>query len=121
MYIRVYGGSHEIYLGYRPLAVSFLDPSQAGEVNIIRIFIINLNSSESLLFTGEFRLRIGCLNVTTQTRTYAISESVSRAAVRATVDGDEGIIHLPLTPGDNVTSVRLEILICNVRMEEVNF
>lgn len=120
MYIRVGEDSQEIYLGYRPLAISFLDSSDDDEVNVIRIFIINLNSSDSLLFTGEFRLRVRCLNVTTQTRNYVISESVSYAAVKATVDGNDGTVLLPLTSEDTLTRVRLEILICNVKIEEVN-
>ena len=120
MYIRVNNDSREIYLGYRPLAVSFLDSSQNGQVNVIRIFIINLNYSESLLFTGGFRLRIRCLNVTSQTRSYNITDSVSYAAVKATVDGETGTVHLPLSSGDSFTLVRLEILVCNVRLEEVN-
>jgi len=120
MYIQVGDNCQEIYLGYRPLAISFLDSSQNGQMNVIRIFIINLNSSESLLFTGEFRLRIRCLNVTSQTRSYNITDSVSYAAVKATVDGNTGTVHLPLSNEGNYTLVRLEVLICNVRLEEVN-
>jgi len=120
MYIRAGNNCQEIYLGYRPLAISFLDSSQNGQINVIRIFIINLNSSESLLFTGEFRLRIRCLNITSQTRSYNITDPVSHAAVRATVDGETGVVHLPLSSGDSFTLVRLEILVCNVKLEEVN-
>jgi len=120
MYIRVGDDSQEIYLGYRPLAISFLDSSQNGQVNVIRIFIINLNSSESVLFTGGFRLRIRCVNVTTQTRSYNITGSASYASVNATIDGSTGAVHLPLSSGDSFTLVRLEILVCNVRLEEVN-
>jgi len=120
MYIRVGDDSQEIYLGYRPLAVSFLDSSQDSQVNVIRIFIINLNSSESLLFTGEFRLRIRCLNITSQTRSYNITDSVSYAAVKATAEGNTKTVHLPLSSGDSFTLVRLEVLVCNIRLEEVN-
>jgi len=120
MYIRVGDNSQEIYLGFRPLAISFLDSSQDSQVNVIRIFIINLNSSESLLFTGGFRLRIRCLNVTSQTRSYNITDSVSYAAVKATVEGETGTVHLPLSSGGSFTLVRLEILVCNVRIEEVD-
>jgi len=120
MYIRVDDGSQEIYLGYRPLAISFLDSSQNGQVNVIRIFIINLNSSESLLFTGGFRLRIRCLNITSQTRSYNITGSVSSATVRATAEGNEGTVLLSLSGEGSFTLVRLEILVCNIKIEEVN-
>ena len=120
MYIRVGDDCQEIYLGYRPIAISFLDSSQNAQWNVIRIFVINLNSSESLIFTGGFRLRVRCVNVTSQTRSYNISDSVSYAAVNVTIDGNEGTVLLPLSSGDNFTLVRLEILVCNVKLEEVN-
>jgi len=120
MYIRVGDDCQEIYLGYRPLAVSFLDSSQSDQLNAVRIFIINLNSSESVLFTGGFRLRIRCLSITSQTRSYNITGSVSSAAVRATIDGNTGTVLLPLSSGGSFTLVRLKILICNVKLEEVS-
>lgn len=120
MYIRVGDNCREIYLGYRPLAISFLDSSQDDQVNVIRIFIINLNSSEDLLFTGGFRLRIRCVNITSQTRSYNITGSVSYAAVKSTIDGNSGTVHLPLSSGGSFTLIRLEVLVCNVKLEEVN-
>ena len=120
MFIRVGNDCQEIYLGYRPLAISFLDSSQNSQLNIIRIFIINLNSSENLLFTGGFRLRIRCINVTSQTGTYNISSSISYANIKVTIDGNEGAVHLPLSNNGAFTLVRLEILVCNVKIEEVN-
>jgi len=120
MYIRISDDSQEIYLGYRPLTFSFTDSSQNNQLNVIRIFIINLNSSESVLFTGGFHLRIRCLSITTQTRSYNITGSVSSATVRAAIDGNAGVVYLPLSSEDSFTLVRLEILICNIKLEEVN-
>jgi len=119
MYIRINGDDHEIYLGYRPLAVSFLDTSETDTVNVVRIFILNLNSSESLLFTGSFRLRIRCVNVTSETWNYNLTGQVDFAKVKATVEGDEGTVYLPLSSNGSYTLVRLEVLVCNVRLEEV--
>jgi len=120
MYMRINGDSQEIYLGYRPLAVSFLDASEANTVNVVRIHIVNLNVSESLLFTGSFRLRIRCVNVTTETRNYNLTGDVSRAEIKVTVEEEEGTVLLPLTSNGGFTVVRVEILVCNIRLEEVN-
>jgi len=119
MYIRNSGDDQEIYLGYRPLAVSFLDTSENNTVNVVRIFLINLNSSESLLFTGSFRLRIRCVNVTTETQSYNFTGEVPFAVVKVTVEGDEGTVYLPLSSSGGFTLVRTEVLVCNVRLEEV--
>jgi len=120
MYIRVYNGSQEIYLGYRPLIASFTSSLQNNQINIIRIFIINLNSSENLLFTGGFRLRIRCLNITSCVKTYNLTESVSSASIKVTIDGETRCVTLPLSSEETFTLARLEVFVCNVKVEEVN-
>ena len=119
MYIRINGDSQEIYLGYRPLAISFLDTSETGVVNVVRIFIVNLNSSENLQFTGSFRLRVRCVNVTTEARDYNLTGEFSYAQVKATIEGKEGTVNLPLSSSVGFTVVRVETLVCNVEIEEV--
>ncbi len=121
MFIRVNGHNQEIYLGYRPLAISFMDTSEAGAVNVVRIFIVNLNSSESLLFTGSFRVRVNCVNITTQATTYNLTGEFPYAQVKATIEGSEGTVSLPLSSVDGFTVVRVEVLVCNIRLEEVKF
>lgn len=121
MFIRVNGDDQEIYLGYRPLAISFQDTSEAGVVNVVRIFIINLNSSESLLFTGSFRVRINCVNITTETTTFNLLGDYSNAQIKATTEGSEGTVSLPLSSAGGFTVVRVEVLVCNIMLEEVKF
>ena len=121
MFIRINGDSQEIYLGYRPLVISFLDSSETGAVNVVRIFIVNLNSSESLQFTGGFRVRIGCVNITTETSTYNLTGEFTYAQVKVTSEGSEGTVSLPLSSADGFTVVRVETLVCNVKLEEVKF
>ena len=120
MYIRVNDDSQEIYLGYRPLVTSFTSSLQNEQINVIRIFIINLNSSEDLLFTGGFRLRIRCLNITSCVKTYNLTEPDSSASIKVTIDGETKEVTSPLSSGENFTFVRLEILVCNVKVEEVS-
>jgi hypothetical protein len=121
MFIRINGDSQEIYLGYRPLVISFLDSSETGTVNVVRIFIVNLNSSENLQFTGGFRVRIGCVNITTETSTYNLTGEFTYAQVKVTSEGSEGTVSLPLSSADGFTVVRVETLVCNVKLEEVKF
>jgi hypothetical protein len=118
MYIRINGDRNEIYLGYRPLAISFLDTSETSAVNVVRIFIINLNSSENLLFTGGFSLRIRCVNVTAE-RDYNLTGEFSYAQVKVTAEGSEGTVSLALSSTGGVTAVRVETLVCNIKLEEV--
>jgi len=119
MYMRIYGDRQEIYLGYRPLAISFLDNSGGNMVNVVRIYLINLNSSESLLFTGGLRVRVQCMSVATETQNHNFTGVLSSVAVNVSVDGDVDTVHLPLSSEGSFTLVRVEILVCNVRLEEV--
>ena len=89
-------------------------------MNVVRIFLVNLNSSEDLMFTGSFRLRIRCANVTTASRNHNLTGEVPLATVTATTDGDQGAVCLPLSSNGDFTLVRIEIFVCNVRLEEVN-
>jgi hypothetical protein len=120
MYISTNGDNQEIYLGYRPLAISFLDTSETGTVNVVRIFVINLNSSERLQFTGNFCLRIRCVNVTTDTRNYNLTGEISYAQIKVTAEGSEGTVFLPLSSVGGSTVVRVEMLVCNIMLEEVD-
>jgi len=119
MYIRINGDNQEIYLGYRPLLISFLDTSETSTVNVVRIFIINLNSSESLQFTGSFRLRVRCVNVTTDTKNYNFAGEISYAQVKVTAEGAEGTVYLPLSSVGGFTVVRVETFVCNIKLEGV--
>ena len=119
MYIENGENSQELRLGYRPLAVSYQESQDGSTVNVVRIYIINLNSSESLWFKGSFRVKARCLNVTVDSRSYNFSGGVSSVIVRASVDGDEGTVTLPLSSSGSFTLVRVEVLVCNIRLEEV--
>ncbi|MBS7615271.1 hypothetical protein KEJ18_06045 [Candidatus Bathyarchaeota archaeon] len=119
MYVRINGDSQEIYLGYRPLAISFLDASQTGIMNVVRIFIVNLNSSENLQYTGSFQVRVRCLNVTTKSWNFNLTDEIYNAYVKAAVEGEEGTVSLSLSSSGGFTVVRVEVLVCNIRIEEV--
>jgi len=120
MYITNDEDIQEIYLGYRPLAASFVDTSDSNATNIMRIHIVNLNSSRGLIYQGSFRIKVHCVNVTLATRNYNLPYKISTAVVKATIDGNEGIIYLPISGNGGYTIVKTEILICNIRLEEVN-
>jgi len=120
MFITNDENSKEIHLGYRPLAVSFIDRSETNLTNIIRIYVLNLNSSEDLTFQGSFRIRIHCVNVTIETRNYNLPNEVSTALAETSIDNDVDKVYLPISSNGESTIVKVEILICNIKLEEVN-
>jgi hypothetical protein len=115
------GSAHyEITLAYRPLASSTVtDSSSEKPTNNLRIYIINLNSSESVTRMGSLRLKATCVNVTSSWLSYDFPNAITSLMVKADVDGNFGTVSLPISSGAQGALVNLETVICTVKIEEV--
>lgn len=113
---------YEIALSYRPLAGSTVTGSSNGKpVNSLRIYIVNLNSSQSITRLGSFRLKVTCVNVTSSWRSYDLSSPFSYLSVKAELDGTLGEVSLPVSSNAQGALVNLETVVCNVKMEDVGW
>jgi hypothetical protein len=111
--------SPEITLSYRPLASSTeIGLSNGKTLNNVRIYIINLNSSQSLTFQGSFYLRIYSVNVTSTLRSYNFSYPITSLAVKVTLDGVDGEVLLPISSNAEGALVNLEIVTCEIRLQK---
>jgi hypothetical protein len=111
--------SPEITLSYRPLASSTETGSIDGKpLNNLRIYILDLNSSQSLTFQGSFYLRINCVTVTSIQRSYNFSYPITSLTVKATLDGVDGEVSLPISSSAEGALVNLEIVTCEVQLEQ---
>jgi len=114
--------SYEITLSYRPLAGSTVIGSSNGRpVNNLRVYIINLNSSQSTTRLGNFRLKVTCANVTSSWQSYNFSYQITSLTVKAELDGTIGEVSLPISSNSQGAIVNLEIVTCNVRIEDVGW
>lgn len=113
---------HEITLSYRPLAGSTVTGSNNGKpVNSLRIYIVNLNSSQSIARLGSFRLKVTCVNVTSSWQSYNFSYPVTALSVKADLDGTLGEVSLPISSNAQGAIVNLETVTCNVKMEDIGW
>ena len=111
----------ELRMGYRPLVSSSLGGLFAGRrVNNIRIYIISLNSSEAFSSEGEFHLKVLCSNVSSRLHTYNLTPSVTSVGVTATLSGTERTVEVPITSGPSGSTVRVEVLVCNIEVRSVS-
>jgi hypothetical protein len=111
--------SPEITLSYRPLASSTeIESNDEKPLNNLRIYILNLNSSQSLTFQGSFYLRINCVNVTSTLRSYNFSYPITSLTVKATLDGVDGEVSLPISSSAEGSLVNLEIVTCEVQLQK---
>jgi hypothetical protein len=120
LYISQGAKSPEITLCYRPLVSSAEVGSSDGKpVNNMRIYVINLNSSQSLTLQGNFYLEIVCLNVTSSSRNYNFSYPINSLLVKVSFDGVIGEVSLPISSNAEGALVNVEVVICNIRLQRV--
>lgn len=111
----------ELIVGYRPMVSSSSGGLVAGRrVNNIRIYIINLNGSQSLSSGGEFHLKVLCSGVSTSVHTYNLTSSVSSVGITATLSGSERTVEVPITSGPSGSTVRFEVLVCHIEVRGVS-
>ena len=121
--MRVETGSEyqELVGRYRPLVSSSLgDVSGGRRINNVRIYIVNLNASEAIQSGGEFHVKVTCENVTTMVNSYDLGVTVTTMDILADLDGVQRTVAVPITVGASGSTVRVEVVVCHVKIEGVS-
>jgi hypothetical protein len=119
LYFAAGNDAKELTLCYRPSATAALIGTSDGKpLNLIRIYIINLNSSVNLVLREKFYLKITAVNVTTVTRQYDFNVSVSSLALKTIFDGTSSTVWLPVSSNVDGAVVNLEIVVSNVKIQK---
>jgi hypothetical protein len=112
--------SKELTLCYRPSAsVALISTMNGKPLNLIRIYVIDLNSSQDLVLTEKFHLKVAAVNVAIATQQYEFNSSVSSLALKAVLDGTLSTVWLPITSNTDGAIVNLETVICTIKIQEV--
>jgi hypothetical protein len=110
----------EAILCYRPFASSAVIGSSGGKpVNDLRIYIINLNSSQNLTLTREFCLKVTCVNVASTLRSPIFLYRNESLMVKVNFDGVNGEVSIPFSSNDEGAIVQVETVICNIMVQNV--
>jgi hypothetical protein len=118
LYFELGDNIKQLTLCYRPSATSApIGTSNGKPLNIIRIYILNLNSSQPLMLKEKFYLKVTAINVTTTTRQYEFNASVSSLALKADFDGALSTVWLPISSDPEGAVVNLEIVVCSVKIQ----
>jgi hypothetical protein len=113
---------YEIAISYRPLAGSSVTGESNGKpVNSLRIYIVSLNSSESITRLGSFRLKVSCTNAESNWRSYSFSDPVTSLAIKAELDGVSGEVSLPISSNALGAIVNVETITCSLKMEDIGW
>jgi len=117
LYVELGDEAKTLVLCYRPLATVAVIGSVDGKpLNLIRINILNLNSSQTLTLREKFYLKVASLNVTTATSQYAFDYAISSLALKVIFGGNSGTVWLPISSSSEGTLVNIEVTICNLKI-----
>jgi hypothetical protein len=118
LYVMLGDGKQNMVLCYRPMAtVATIGTVDGKPLNLIRVNILNLNSSHTLTLSEKFYLRVTSVNVTTLTRQYYFNTTISSLALKATLDETSSMVMMPISSNMEGAVVNLEIVICNVKVQ----
>jgi len=113
------GAQHaEILLRYRP-TVSYTTAGVESDkaVNNVRIYVVNLNSSEAIALFGKLPLKMSCVATQIITTTYTLSYEPETLLITAILDGSSGQVSIPVSSTANGAIINVEIVLCNVTIQ----
>ena len=108
----------EIQLQYRPTvtyAAAGLENGQ--EVTNIRIYIINLNSSDPIALQGELPLQIFCTSTQLTSETYQVSNQPEKVVITSQLNGANGSVSIPISSTHEGSVINIETVISNVSIQ----
>jgi hypothetical protein len=109
----------EIYLGYRPIVTSYIE-TDLNQTSILRIYLVNMNSSQSLELQDNFRVKISSTDTICQIRSIVSSSPITDVSVIATIGEVSEEVNLPSSTVLDSTIIRIETVIFNVMLVEVD-
>jgi hypothetical protein len=108
----------EIQLRYRPTVSYATGGLENGKaVTEIRIYIVNLNSSDPIALQGELPLKISCTSTQLTTKTYEVSCQPENLAITSTLDGANGSVSVPISSAPGGSIINIETVISNISIE----
>jgi len=108
----------EIQLSYRPtVTCSVAGLGDGGVVNNIRIYIVNLNASDSIRLFGELPLKITCTNTQLVTHDYIVSSATESLLITSVLDGASGSVCIPISSSPDGAVIHVETVVSNVSIE----
>jgi hypothetical protein len=118
LYIREGAEHPEILLRYRPIVSSVVTGTQNNKtVNDMRIYVVDLNSSQLIELTGEIPLRITCQSTVSSVTSYNVSYQPESLLVTASFSDITGQVSVPISSTSYGAIVNVELILCQVQIQ----
>jgi hypothetical protein len=118
LYIRSGAEHPEILLRYRP-TTSYTTAGVENDkaVTNLRIYVVNLNSSDAISMFGKVPLKMSCVTTQITTTTYNLSYNPETLLVTSILDGVSGQISIPVSSTASGAIINVEVVLCNVTIQ----
>ena len=111
----------QIQLQYRPTVTYAVTGEDNGQsVNDIRIYIVNLNSSDAIALGGELPLQISCTGTQLTTETFNVPYQPENLAITSELNGASGSVSIPISSTSDGAIINIETVISNVSIQELS-
>jgi hypothetical protein len=120
LYIRSGAEHPELLLRYRPTtsyATAGVENDKA--VTNLRIYVVNLNSSEAISMFGKVPLKMSCATTQITTTTYDLSYDPETLVVTSILDGVSGQVSIPVSSTASGAIINVEVVLCTVTIQRV--
>jgi len=110
----------EIQLQYRPTVTYETAGLQNGQaINDIRIYIVNLNSSDPITLQGNLPLQISCVSTQLTAETYNVPYQSESLSIISQLNGTESSVVIPIQSASGGSIIYIETVISNVSIERL--
>jgi hypothetical protein len=113
------GAQHpEILLRYRPIVSCIATGTQDNKtVNDVRIYVVDLNSSQLIELMGEVPLKITCESTETYVTSYTVSYQPRTLHITANFEDNYGQVSVPINSTSYGAIVNIELVLCQVQIQ----
>jgi len=119
---QLYVDSHDyrhLILDYRPIiSVTVAGTANGKPLNLIRVYVINLNESQTLALSEKFHLTISSLSVSRISSQWEFNESIASLSIAASIDQSSGTVHVPISSTAEGAVVNVEVVLCSIKIQE---
>ena len=108
----------ELLLRYRPTtSYTTAGVENNKAVTNLRIYVVNLNSSEAISLFGKVPLKMSCVTTQITTTTYDLSYDPETLVVTSILDGVSGQVSIPVSSTASGAIINVEMVLCNVTVQ----
>jgi hypothetical protein len=110
----------ELILRYRPSAsYTTIGTENNKPVNNVRVYVVNMNSSDTVTLMGKVPLKISSLTAQITTTTYDLPYTPDMLFLNSAIGDDSGQTSIPIQGSVDGVIIQLEVVQCIIQIQRV--